>query len=1038
MAENEKRKLDIPWATLLPIVAVLAGLVAQYRPLVSVRPAVPSEKSIGLVAAQDVDARLWQDPLGVAQKERAALDADLLVKKVSPARVHRHTTKALAERIKKSVDETDKQHVLVLAVMLDSGPYLEQAESRLRARQAVLEGLSESGYVPVDGEHIGFVVQEPWPLVPEESVATPAPAASGGSLMFAWEECRAVVDYNQRETAAQASLSRPGSWNIESVFVLWLPGSNFNPNPLGNFAELLRGLANGKPEDRSDFRVKLIGPANSTGLRAMLGEAKEWLRGGNPERDKALEGVSIICARATASEKELREEAHLDSVPYPDAPEPPEEPIEDVIGKVAPGLQFERTILPDDFLLGALIQELDLHQVHVAPWQDGTQWKNGDHVAILSEWDNTYGRSLAKTFEDETAAATPFGAPENVHHQIDFFRYMHGIDGRLPGDAPKETKDDSQKTNAANAPSEATEGVNQADYLRRLARWLKEKEKRRRNAGDGPLRAIGLLGNDIYDKLMILRALRPEFPAAIFFTNNYDAHFELHDVWDDAHNLVIVSPFAGTFLLRQKTRIAPFRDSNQTATYAGTLFAMGAVEKLEDLVRPPYIFEVGRNGVQELSSPITTPASSAPASMDEFTGWLRGPGRKTALFETALGLFLLAGWIILSIADRRFSGGGEPWQKLKRVASSTPVWLLVGVPIVVLGVAAFATNGEPALEPLKFFSGVSIWPSEMVRLIALLLAVHFMVKARIDLNLNQKKVTRVFRLGQLKAEELQWRNLRLGLRRWHKEHPDWMKDAAPLTAKDAWLAYLRRNQFRPRVIRVTALAAFYSLFALGIFSLFPYPIAPARGASALMADRLILAATVISSMVLTFYVVDAIRLASNLIRVVNGGVTQWDAELDIAGKRIPPLTREDLAPYYDIAFVAERTEAVGRLIWYPLIVLALMILARFSYFDNWTWPFSVVLILCLNALWAFGAAALLGRAAEQLRAEAITRLQALRAPSYKDRDRRDMFDDLIGEIRALKKGAFAPLSEQPFVRAIILPSGGLGLLAVGQRLLEMF
>ena len=42
-----------------------------------------------------------------------------------------------------------------------------------------------------------------------------------------------------------------------------------------------------------------------------------------------------------------------------------------------------------------------------------------------------------------------------------------------------------------------------------------------------------LLGNDIYDKLMILRALRPEFPGAIFFTNNYDAHFELRDEWDD-------------------------------------------------------------------------------------------------------------------------------------------------------------------------------------------------------------------------------------------------------------------------------------------------------------------------------------------------------------------------------------------------------------------------------------------------------------------------------------------------------------------------
>jgi hypothetical protein len=30
------------------------------------------------------------------------------------------------------------------------------------------------------------------------------------------------------------------------------------------------------------------------------------------------------------------------------------------------------------------------------------------------------------------------------------------------------------------------------------------------------------------------------------------------------------------------------------------------------------------------------------------------------------------------------------------------------------------------------------------------------------------------------------------------------------------------------------------------------------------------------------------------------------------------------------------------------------------------------------------------------------------------------------------------LSEQPFIRAILVPSGGLGLLAVGQRLLDIF
>jgi hypothetical protein len=41
MAEDDKPKFDIPWATLLPIVAVLAGIIVQFRPLVSERPAAP-------------------------------------------------------------------------------------------------------------------------------------------------------------------------------------------------------------------------------------------------------------------------------------------------------------------------------------------------------------------------------------------------------------------------------------------------------------------------------------------------------------------------------------------------------------------------------------------------------------------------------------------------------------------------------------------------------------------------------------------------------------------------------------------------------------------------------------------------------------------------------------------------------------------------------------------------------------------------------------------------------------------------------------
>jgi len=129
--------------------AVLAGVIAQYKPLVSERPSVPSEKTAPVIAAQDVDARLWQDPIGVAQKQKSQL---LDQQRDSPAReagAKLHDISALAALLDQDVKAFSKiapvpvdvpsdvinnppsgPPVLLLAVMLDAGPYSEQAESR--------------------------------------------------------------------------------------------------------------------------------------------------------------------------------------------------------------------------------------------------------------------------------------------------------------------------------------------------------------------------------------------------------------------------------------------------------------------------------------------------------------------------------------------------------------------------------------------------------------------------------------------------------------------------------------------------------------------------------------------------------------------------------------------------------------------------------------------------------------------------------------------------------------------------------------------
>lgn len=288
MADDDKRKFEIPWATLLPLLAALAGVIAQFRPLVSARPGIPSEKPIEVIAVQDVDARLWQDPLAVAQKAKAQLEAETLVRDVPQKRVERHQIDALKKKVVYAAT-VGGEKVLLLAVMLDSGPYIEQGESRLRARQAVLEGLNESGFVPMDSEHIGFVTN-PGEMSPVWRGKEPGKTIEDGAVLIPWEECKA--DESRR-------IYPEGT---KRAFILWLPASSFNSRPLESFAALVRPFAEAATDN---IDIKLLGPANSTGLRNMVAEARTPSEARDPARYDLLDGVEIISPLATAPDKAL-------------------------------------------------------------------------------------------------------------------------------------------------------------------------------------------------------------------------------------------------------------------------------------------------------------------------------------------------------------------------------------------------------------------------------------------------------------------------------------------------------------------------------------------------------------------------------------------------------------------------------------------------------------------------------------------------------------------------------------------------------------
>jgi hypothetical protein len=380
------------------------------------------------------------------------------------------------------------------------------------------------------------------------------------------------------------------------------------------------------------------------------------------------------------------------------------------------------------------------------------------------------------------------------------------------------------------------------------------------------------------------------------------------------------------------------------------------------------------------------------------------------------------------------SGGGTAIQRLKRACVSTVFWLVCGGPLIVFIVALVAEHWAPE-EPLAFFSGISIWPTEMLRLIAFMLAVFFMFKASFDLRANAKKIETDFSFTPLRLTPFRWRDLGIGFEHWEiKQHGG----TSRFSAEEAWHAYLCRHKFWPRFIRIGILFALYSIFAFMILHLFPQPPPPARGEMAFKIDNIVFYLAGIGLLLLSFYVVDAIQLNSNFIRMFGREVTEWGRDVVDRSHRRPPLTEEELSAYNEIFFVAQRTQVIAPLIWYPLVVLTLIVVARASLFDSWTWPPGLVLIFAITAAWAVGSAILLRRAAEQLRETALNDLRRFRLLGREVEAKRQMFDELIAEIRDLKTGAFVPLSDQPFIRAVLFPGAALGLLAVGQRVFNIF
>jgi len=1085
----------------LPLVAIAllaAGVLVRTLPLESARPHDAQAPTAAAAGRQDVRARLWQDPFEVVPRPaRREAPAERLAR---VAKDPLHSPGALGAQLAEAAAEPGAK-VTILGVMVFGTPYAEDVEARRRMRYAVLSGLAARQYVPDSPGALGYFWTDTGARAPE------------------------VVPY---EWFTVEPPPRRGAKEIpqrERVLVLWLDEDAFGDDALAGIAGVLRRLAcegdGGDPcaQGTRFPPVRILGPASSGTLKSIVESAR---RAPPPPDHVALRFISAF---ATVPKERLGE--------VPEAWR----------GR----LEVLRTIGGDDDLAQALVEELALRRVNPAPPEGRAECRDG--IVLVSEWDTDYGRSLPLALRDRIAARCRSGAP------VWWFSYLRGLDGNLPGaaaeakdrkrDAKREEFADAEALLANGVPRDRAEGRSQFDYLRRIGERIRAFDEQEKGQGRPGVRAIGVLGSDVYDKLLVLQALRPMFPDAIFFTTDLDARLGHPDQNAWARNLVVASHYGLALHSGLQRDVPPFRDGYQTAAFLGTMMAL-APEKAagQELVnewlagsfartasdrfaegafdydaaaRPrafagKKLYEIGRTRAVELDANgaslrgrcdrnhlaecrnVHPRRDRATLGVDlaQPQAWLAAGGAVAAFL-----LFFLTSRTVrenwqrivaaLGVVACAFAGlrwviqldvGGSEALYLREigfviVAAGTAcgIWLahlVLGArvqrrtaiaAVLVLGAAAAATvalvHAKPGTgEPMEWFEGVSTWPTEYLRLAAVILGLALLVHGWTALRRQADAIQRDF-FAPLRPREgaspCAARPAFEALRRIARAFASGFPPAhdyfgrpqdcrtARVDAARLWHRYRRRTAFWPTAGRIaTGIALAFAAGALVMY-LDP-PAVPARGEVAFWTHQCLRTASVAVLVVLIFSVVDATRMSTGLLRALAERPTDWPRRTLARFERRCGVPARLLEGYVDFEFIVALTRGVSRFIYYPFVVLMLLVASRSTVFDSWDFPLPLLALVATAALYATWCALSLRRAAESARAQIVAgyedeclRLRAAAGGGDGERLATGVCT-LVERIKGSRAAAFLPLTRQPAVRALLIPFGGFGGLSLVEYL----
>ncbi|WP_294539445.1 hypothetical protein [uncultured Rhodoblastus sp.] len=975
--------------------------------LQGVRPELP-EASFHSIPPQAAEARLWQDPFAaVADKIKPETPEAAPLKPSPRPPCAKEGTDAGPAVLNLADPRLCQPSTSILAVLVEGDPYSADAEFRRRLRYAVVAALGRKGFQPEDSTHIHYFQR-------------PDRAGSGNPTIVPYEW------FERPPRAARGTKNAAGDSSNESVLVAWIDENALvdktnDDGPLLRLAEIIgdpndltpKPLAEGdeKPpgeRDRQKARLAIVGPETTDVLKLLIGDFSN-------HTDHWLSGIPFYAYGPTEI---ITENALTNQKPLPN--------------------NIKLTITPDHIVAKAIRQELGRRNVHF----------DTDSIALISEWDTSYGRDIKATMTSTFQASS--GGPGSTGHDNRpyFYGYLRGIDGEIASDKKsKPAAKNSESSDNDKDPLESQakaryfdslEGLGQYDYLRRLEDELKAKDDLLKLDGGPGLRAIGVLGSDVYDKLLVLRALKPSFPNAIFFTTDYDVSLQTASERKFTRNLIVGSAYGGT-LGDGQGEIPPFRSTYQTSAFAATLAALCDDHVLDAYSNRATLFEMTRDG--QLREIGRYPSRAAQMETVSNEGCVSkrplAKDQRTLLFspvssavKTNVGVLSAAGALLLMFyifasfqsarKERLFnedqqqdadSGDAPPRKTVARppilffsagrvFALFCTVWLLFigfGVWFWEPIAGKLTESGEGAV--ISATEGLSVWPTIAIRILNMALAILFVAIAQLRLNANNREIVAHgdFGLVDPRPAPVLDRNQRMAsgvlktlcvrsvnaLKYWislvSPKAPTFIEKQTEQNGwyplGPAWTNYVHAGNTYERVIR----SLLVTLILCGVFWFFMSEFddgTPAiRGALARAWFRRSIYGEFFFVTFLTIYIADATALCLAFIDDLQHNKTFWP-------NREPPpdaAGSDDACRIAndsrDLRFIEMRTRCILPMVYFPFLLIALSIVARSDIFAPYPLSPAVVIGVVCGLGIVFLCAWAMSRDAERTRAQAIGNLK---------------------------------------------------------------